>query len=210
MQVRTSGTRGGHGGQAAVQALLARVRAAGLKMTPQRMAIVREVAADESHPSAQELFDRLRPGMPTMSFATVYNTLAALCSAGLGTSLSLAPGSTRFDPNMHPHDHLVCDRCGAVRDVLEPAAPRALPAQQALARTAPGFTVRVVEQIFRGLCSDCARAPSQHSGALANAGALAPGAAANADALPRSEDVERSGSGPRAPRRPAKRKEKQP
>jgi Fur family peroxide stress response transcriptional regulator len=140
-----------------VDHLLARVRAAGLKMTPQRMAIVREVAGDESHPSAQELFDRLRPDLPTMSFATVYNTLTALCAAGLGTSLSLAPGSARFDPNMHPHDHSVCDRCGAVRDVPESTPTRAaLPARQTLAKAAPGFELRVVEQIFRGLCVDCA------------------------------------------------------
>jgi len=161
-------------------------------MTPQRMAIVREVAADESHPSAQELFDRLRPAMPTMSFATVYNTLAALCAAGLGTSLSLAPGSTRFDPNMHPHDHVVCDRCGAVRDVRDPVPPRPLPAQRALAKTSPGFSVRVVEQIFRGLCRECSQTP------------------AHAGVHPRSDDVTRSSPGPRASRHPAKRKEKQP
>ena len=186
MQARTTtSSRGKRGdGDTAILTLLERVRAAGLKMTPQRMAIVREVAADESHPSAQELFDRLRPGMPTMSFATVYNTLAALCEAGLGTSLSLAPGSTRFDPNMHPHDHVVCDRCGAVRDV-DSAAQRALPAQHTLARTAPGFTVRVVEQIFRGLCHACSVSVS------------------------RSEDVARPSAAPRAPHRPAKRKEKQ-
>ena len=177
----------------AVQDLLARVRAAGLKMTPQRMAIVREVAMDESHPSAQELFDRLRPGMPTMSFATVYNTLAALCAAGLGTSLSLAPGSARFDPNMHPHDHLVCVRCGAVRDLLEPAAPHSAPPRQALARVAPGFTVRVVEQIVRGLCVACSRAP------------------ADPRPISRGEVEARPSAGPISRRRqPAKRKEKQP
>jgi len=182
----------GQGGDSAVLTLLERVRTAGLKMTPQRMAIVREVAADQSHPSAQELFDRLRPAMPTMSFATVYNTLAALCAAGLGTSLSLAPGSTRFDPNMHPHDHVVCDRCGAVRDVLDPTPARPLPAQQALAKTSPGFTVRVVEQIFRGLCRECSIAP------------------ANAGVHPRGDERARSASGPRSSRPPSKRKESQP
>ena len=189
----------GQGGDSAVLTLLERVRTAGLKMTPQRMAIVREVAADQSHPSAQELFDRLRPSMPTMSFATVYNTLAALCGAGLGTSLSLAPGSTRFDPNMHPHDHVVCDRCGAVRDVLDPVPTRARTSShalartwpRALARTSPGFTVRVVEQIFRGLCRECSRAPAQ------------------AGAHPRSDDGARSSRGPRPSRQPANRKEKQ-
>jgi len=192
MQARTAAAprsqKSDGGGDPVVLELLERVRAAGLKMTPQRIAIVRQVATDESHPSAQELFDRLRVTMPTMSFATVYNTLAALCAAGLGTSLSLAPGSARFDPNMHPHDHVVCDRCGAVRDVLPAAVSRA-PAQQAAAKTvstvAPGFTVRVVEQIFRGLCHECG-------------------------VQPRSEDVARRSPRPQPSRRPANRKEQQP
>jgi len=93
------------------------VRAAGLKLTPQRIAIVRAIAGDPSHPTAQEIFDRLQSSMPTMSFATVYNTLDALAHAGLCGSLSLAPGPARFDPNMEPHHHAVCDGCGLVRDV---------------------------------------------------------------------------------------------
>jgi len=133
--------------------MLRRLRATGLKMTPQRMAIVREIAADESHPSAQELFDRLKPTSPSMSFATVYNTLAALCDAGLVMSLSLAPGSTRFDPNMRPHDHAVCDDCGGVRDVLVERAPTS---SGMSAMSAIGFEVRSVERIFRGLCLACA------------------------------------------------------
>src|SRR4029077_2897805 len=103
--------------------MLSGVRAAGLKLTPQRVAIVRELAQDESHPTAQELFDRLRRSMPTMSFATVYNTLDALSSAGLCAALALSPGSGRFDPNMEPHHHLVCDGSGPVRDL--PSAPAA-------------------------------------------------------------------------------------
>src|SRR5271167_1644113 len=100
-----------------VDEMLASLRASGLKMTPQRLAIVHELAADPTHPTAQELFDRLRPSLPTMSFATVYNTLDALASAGLCASLSLSPGAARFDPNMAAHHHAVCDRCGLVRDV---------------------------------------------------------------------------------------------
>jgi Fe2+ or Zn2+ uptake regulation protein len=139
--------------------MLAGVRAAGLRLTPQRMAVVRELAGDESHPTAQELFDRLRPALPTMSFATVYNTLAALSDAGLCGSMSLTAGSAgRFDPNMQPHDHLVCDGCGAVRDLPAGAAPTAgaaPAARRSVARTAPGFELRAVEQIFRGLCAEC-------------------------------------------------------
>src|SRR6185436_6928124 len=93
------------------------VREAGLKLTPQRMAIVEAIADDPSHPTAQELYDRLRPELPTMSFATVYNTLAALTAAGLCASRALSRGSSRFDPNTEPHDHAVCDGCGKVMDV---------------------------------------------------------------------------------------------
>jgi Fur family peroxide stress response transcriptional regulator len=138
------------------QSMLAGLRSAGLKLTPQRLAIVRELASDESHPTAQELWDRLRPALPTMSFATVYNTLAALSAAGLCAAMSLAPGSGRFDPNMEPHDHLVCDACGAVRDL--PAGPRRNAAPASARRLMPGFELRSVEQIFRGLCAACARA----------------------------------------------------
>jgi Fur family peroxide stress response transcriptional regulator len=140
-----------------VAEMLACVRASGLKMTPQRMAIVRELAADPTHPTAQELFERLRPALPTMSFATVYNTLYALAEAGLCASLSLAPGPARFDPNMRPHHHAVCDRCGQVRDV-DVTAPRSWPAPEdgeVASPPPPGFEVRAVELIYRGVCAAC-------------------------------------------------------
>ena len=149
-----------------VHAMVEGLRSAGLKVTPQRLAIVREVAGDESHPSAQELFERLRRTLPTMSFATVYNTLSALCEAGLGGQVSLAPGSSRFDPNTHPHDHIVCDGCGAVRDVPPAGTPRPgmEPGDRSVARAAPGFSVRSVERIFRGQCVDCRRAAERSDG----------------------------------------------
>lgn len=131
-------------------AMLSRLRAAGLKITPQRIAIIQELAGDPSHPTAQELYDRLRPSMPSMSFATVYNTLASLAEAGLCASRSLTPGGARFDPNTEPHDHAVCDRCGAVLDmphVIHRPQGRNVPA---------GFAVRAVERIYRGLCASCA------------------------------------------------------
>jgi Fe2+ or Zn2+ uptake regulation protein len=136
-----------------VAEMLACVRASGLKMTPQRMAIVRELAADPTHPTAQELFERLRPALPTMSFATVYNTLDALAAAGLCASLSLSPGPARFDPNMRAHHHAVCDRCGLVRDVDGDAPePEREPSPRPL-----GFQIRAVELIYRGLCAECAQ-----------------------------------------------------
>jgi Fur family peroxide stress response transcriptional regulator len=138
--------------------MLACVRSSGLKLTPQRMAIVRELASDPTHPTAQELFERLRRTLPTMSFATVYNTLDTLASAGLCAALSLCPGPSRFDANMTAHHHAVCDRCGLVRDVpCDIAAVQTADVAPPALAAAPGFAVRVVERIYRGLCAECAR-----------------------------------------------------
>lgn len=156
-----------------VTAMLAGVRASGLKLTPQRLAIVKELAADPTHPTAQELYERLRPSMPTMSFATVYNTLDALASAGLCAALSLSPGASRFDPNMHAHHHAVCDRCGLVRDVPlagDASAGATAPAAPAELESAPGFRVRSVERIYRGLCSACAASEARGEPRRRNAG----------------------------------------
>lgn len=142
-----------------ISAMLDQLRAHGLKLTPQRIAIVRELSSDPTHPTAQELFERLRPALPTMSFATVYNALDTLASAGLCAGLSLSPGPARFDPNMEAHHHAVCDRCGMVRDVPsggEEAAKSANTGDAGQKSFVPGFVVRSVEKIFRGLCAQCA------------------------------------------------------
>jgi len=140
--------------------MLETLRASGLKLTPQRLAIVRELADDDSHPTAQELFDRLKVALPTMSFATVYNTLDALAASGLCAARSLVPGATRFDPNTKPHHHAVCDDCGAVIDIPSEPTSRAA-AKSAMGVAVTGFVVRAVEQIYRGLCADCAATPSR-------------------------------------------------
>ena len=141
---------------------LAALEQAGLRKTPQRVAIVSAFADDPTHPTAQIIFDRLRRTMPTVSFATVYNTLAALEQAGRCRTLRIdgvaGDSGTRFDPNVDAHDHAVCDRCGAVRDVphvRERGEPRRTTGNPP--RVGGGFQVRAVERIYRGRCVDCLR-----------------------------------------------------
>jgi len=139
--------------------MLGDLRRAGFKMTPQRTAIVQQFAIDESHPTAQALFERLRPSFPSMSFATVYNTLDALARAGLSSTLRLGTAA-RFDPNTSPHHHAVCEICGAIADVPFAHAERTPGVtdggEAAVAAVSPGFTVRTVERIYRGACASCA------------------------------------------------------
>jgi Fur family peroxide stress response transcriptional regulator len=137
--------------------MVANLRQKKLKLTPQRLAILRLFCADESHPTAQDLYARLRPAFPTMSFATVYNTLDALALAGLTSTLHLG-GASRFDPNTEPHHHAICDGCGSIADISLPVRPTQSPVDgQALELAAPGFSVRAVERVYRGLCAGCTR-----------------------------------------------------
>jgi len=69
------------------------------------------------HPTAQELFDRLRPEFPRLSLATVYRNLRILVQQGAITRVELQGNPERYESRMDPHYHLICENCGAVRDV---------------------------------------------------------------------------------------------
>jgi Fe2+ or Zn2+ uptake regulation protein len=128
--------------------LIDALRAAGLKLTPQRLAVVEALQGDQSHPTALELHERLRARFPMMSVGTIYNTLDALTRIGGCRELQMG-GSTRFDPNVDRHDHAVCERCGSIRDVARsPGGPE--PGCELA-----GFQVEHVERIYRGICASC-------------------------------------------------------
>jgi Fe2+ or Zn2+ uptake regulation protein len=94
--------------------------------------------------------------MPTISRKTVYQTVHDLEAMGEVELLDLGTGSIRVDPNVeHAHQHLVCTRCGTVRDVLLDIADLRVPSRYRRA-----FTVEAVEVVFRGVCDEClAREP---------------------------------------------------
>jgi Fe2+ or Zn2+ uptake regulation protein len=138
------------------RAMIATLRARGLRITPQRIALVEAFAGDPSHPTAQDLFERMRGDFPSMSFATVYNTLDALAQAGLSSTLRLG-GASRFDPNTMPHHHAVCDVCGAIVDVPARALAPLASDEARVGDSAPGFTTLRVEKTYRGICAACSK-----------------------------------------------------
>jgi Fur family peroxide stress response transcriptional regulator len=137
-----------------IEPLVERCRAAGIAVTPQRLAIFRRLAATDRHPSAEELHADVRREMPTLSLATVYKTLDTLAGIGLVRPVSRLGARGRWDANLAPHHHLVCTACGTVTDVTErrlEAAAR--PAAAVAARhgfEAAGHSV----EIF-GRCAAC-------------------------------------------------------
>ncbi len=92
-------------------------REIGLKLTPQRLAILEYLDGNTSHPSAEDIYREVKKRFPTMSFATVYNTLEVLRKRGNLLELTIDPERKRYDPNTSPHHHLICLRCKKIVDV---------------------------------------------------------------------------------------------
>ena len=124
-------------------------RERGLKVTPQRQCIFRLLHGNDVHPTADAVYAAASAEMPTISLKTVYQTLNDLAAMGEIQQLDLGTGSTRFDPNVDGHHHLVCTACGRVKDVY--ATPRVRVSPEQLG----GFTVTTTEVVLRGLCDRC-------------------------------------------------------
>ena len=138
------------------QELLARFRevlkAAGAKLTPQRLAVLAEVARSTAHPDAETVYRSVKQRLPSISLDTVYRTLWLLTDLGLIATLGPHRGRARFDGNTMPHHHFICLKCGRAEDFYSPefdqlgvpAGVRALGAVQS------------THVEFRGLCKHCA------------------------------------------------------
>jgi Fe2+ or Zn2+ uptake regulation protein len=120
-------------------------------VTPQRQCIFRVLHADETHPTAEAVYEAVRQEMETISLKTVYQTLHELSEIGELDVLDLGTGSARFDPGVESrHHHLVCVECGKVRDLHVDFSHVKVPKS-----SAAGFSVGPAEVVFRGLCDTC-------------------------------------------------------
>jgi len=95
-------------------------RKAGLKRTPQRLEIYRELLLSQDHPTAEALHRRLREKLPSVSLDTVYRTLATLVDHGLINRVETKESLARFEVAGLPHHHLICRRCGQIMDFQWP------------------------------------------------------------------------------------------
>jgi Fur family peroxide stress response transcriptional regulator len=89
----------------------------GIKLTPQRLAVLQYLEGNKDHPSAEDIYRVLHKRFPTMSLATVYNALSTLKEKGGVLELTLDPERKRYDPDIRHHDHLICRSCRRIVDV---------------------------------------------------------------------------------------------
>ena len=88
-----------------------------IKLTPQRLAILSFLDGNKSHPSAEDIYKAVLKQFPTMSFATVYNTLEALKNRGNVQELKIDSHKKRYDPDISRHHHLICLKCSKIIDI---------------------------------------------------------------------------------------------
>ncbi|MBX3462950.1 MAG: transcriptional repressor [Planctomycetes bacterium] len=99
------------------QALIDRLERADIRPSAQRVAIAGYVLSTADHPSADDVWQRVKVDFPMVSRATVYNTLQLFTEHGLLRQLVLAEGKVVFDPMVEPHHHFVDDETGAIEDI---------------------------------------------------------------------------------------------
>ena len=132
--------------------IVGRLREAGHKLTPQRLAIVKILALSSGHPSVESIHHRLRRDFPTMSLATVYRNVLLIKSLGEVLELGFADGSNRYDGNKpYPHPHVVCVKC---KTIIDPDLD-SLKDMTAEVAAETGFTILSHRVDFFGLCRDC-------------------------------------------------------
>ncbi|HRJ09242.1 MAG TPA: transcriptional repressor [Prosthecobacter sp.] len=92
-----------------------------VRLTPHRREVFEVLQGTNDHPTATDIFDRVKTRSPGISLATVYNCLDHLTSAGLIKQVHLERGQSRYCANLHEHVHFHCETCGKVIDA-HPAA----------------------------------------------------------------------------------------
>lgn len=128
-------------------------RNSGYRATPQRIAISRYILSNHEHLTAQKAYLEVKKTHPTVSLATIYNTIKILKETGLILELNLYQGETRFDPITEPHAHLLCLQCGGISDWMDPIMPKLIDKISADAN----FTVTGSIFELKGICEGCAK-----------------------------------------------------
>ena len=136
------------------QALATGIQDAGLRLTHQRLEIMREIAGSETHPDVETVYRGVRKRMPTVSLDTVYRTLSVLTERGLIERVTATAGPARYDGNPFPHHHFVCTRCGLVRDIDDADTDAILPTKQ----TDSLGEIESIQIQYRGVCTACQQA----------------------------------------------------
>jgi Fur family peroxide stress response transcriptional regulator len=134
-----------------VEKLAKTLRIHGMKITPQRLMIFKILENNTSHPSAEDVYKRVKKTYPTVSFTTIYKTLETLKELGEIKELIIDEDRKHYDPNINIHHHVICSTCKKILDIFEDFSPHIkLPDFVSKDYTVTGFQIS-----FYGTCKKC-------------------------------------------------------
>ncbi len=137
--------------QQKMRAFKEKCRQAGLKMTPQRMAVYKALLETDEHPSAEMVFNKVRQQMPTISLDTVNRTLLTLAEIGTAFIVEGSGDAKRFDGNLEAHQHFKCIKCKRIIDFHYKSFDNITVPKTVNKR----FTVLRKTVYFEGICDLC-------------------------------------------------------
>jgi len=126
----------------------ARLRKLGLIPTIQRLAVLEYLDETDEHPTAEKIYAAIRERFPTISRATVYNTLDLLTKSEAIVRLTIDPAASRYDAVDSAHAHFFCRICHKVYDI-------ALPEIGPLPSEIDGHKIEAVQTYVYGICAEC-------------------------------------------------------
>ena len=124
------------------------------KHSKKRDAILNCICATKSHPSAEWVYQQLKPQIPDLSLGTVYRNIAMFKQDGTIQSIGTVLGLERYDGNTAPHTHFVCSACGKVVDLENVELPDNVLSQ---AEAGAGGKIASYQLQFFGHCADCCK-----------------------------------------------------
>ncbi len=134
------------------QQMLGKLKSLDFRITPQRLAVLRILAASEEHPTAEQIFERVKVEFPTTSLATIYKTIALLKGLNEVLELGFPDGSNRYDGNKpFPHPHVICTRC---RKIMDPELMSLDELKDEISKKT-GFRIQHHRLDFFGVCQEC-------------------------------------------------------
>lgn len=134
-----------------MERIVRKYRGKGFKLTPQRIAILKFLEGNTNHPTAEDIYTEIKKKYPTVSFATVYNTVQALRDRGELLEITIDPERKHFDPNPSAHHHIMCTGCGKIGDVFfDYSMSLDLPEEVTLEFAVTGNHID-----FYGICTGC-------------------------------------------------------
>jgi Fur family peroxide stress response transcriptional regulator len=138
--------------QQRLEEMHSKLRRMGFRVTPQRLAVLRVLAASEGHPTVEVIYERVRREFPTTSIATVYKTVHLLKRINEVLELGFPEGGNRYDGNKpYPHPHVICVRCSKI---LDPDL-QSLTDMTSEISESTGFEIVTHRVDFFGLCPEC-------------------------------------------------------